>query len=518
MQTQHFLVINSRFYLTSIMLLTVSCVLAQKSEFKLSDAFNLPDWKNFRKHLYSDATSHYVYFQKRFLAHLILEKYDSAYELVYSKELIQAEHTNGGLYHLQDGFVWSTVERNAKEDFMKFFLAPVSFKGELGPIKPIYEYRFASNKWDSPEVNIQVLKNKNLAVFTAISDFDRSDRKTKAFLHVFDAAANKLWEKNVEFEYNEEELDIVSWQLLPNGEILALGNLFTPGHKLNKEKWPFRTIVFKIAEGQAHLSSIELKLENASVNTASFNLDNNKDIICVGFYANDFSRKPQGVFHAKLSFSEKSVIFLDKKAFNSAQIAELGDGFVAELVANSNGVNRLNSSLSIKEWYLEDDNSMTIVAEEHYEKYVAVGNSSVFTTFSHDIIVLKMTPQGTFTNIVFIPKRVSGKSYFASFSCLKKGDDIYLLYNDDENNLKKNLGDEWDYLKKEKQYDAVLAKIDKDGNLTRNVLFTYEQNNEIILATEWTMPSYSNEFGFIGVKNSNTSKMQFVFGSAKILD
>ncbi|MFT3885514.1 MAG: hypothetical protein QM724_08815 [Flavobacteriales bacterium] len=102
----------------------------------------------------------------------------------------------------------------------------------------------------------------------------------------------------------------------------------------------------------------------------------------------------------------------------------------------------------------------------------------------NDMIVVNVNPQGNIEWSVKVPKRqltANDGGYYSSYALEVKGSNIYLIFNDTGENLFLKKGD------KVKQFDlkgrdalVTIVTIDRDGNMSREALFTPDRREAIL--------------------------------------
>ncbi len=163
-----------------------SMLFAQKTTVKISPEFKLSKSKTFESHLFSDATGHYVYFYdyiggvplNKISSTTVLEKYDSTFKLVYSKEY-KADRkgiASLGMRYFNGQFVWLFSELNKKEDYIRYSILPIDLEGKQGKPKDIARFKYEIRD-DLPTVSWSISKDSSKLLYLAASDNDKDDQK-----------------------------------------------------------------------------------------------------------------------------------------------------------------------------------------------------------------------------------------------------------------------------------------------------------------------------------------------------
>jgi hypothetical protein len=202
-------------------------------------------------------------------------------------------------------------------------------------------------------------------------------------------------------------------------------------------------------------------------------------VYCAGFYSEKGTWSIRGTFFLRIDRATKTIVRQSFKEFDTDFItAYMTD---KEEQKATKKAERKGESLEMYEYEMRDnikreDGGAVVVAEQYYMWVETIrttnANGSVSTrTVYHyvynDIIVVSIAPSGDIEWNAKVPKRqhsTNDGGYYSSYAMTLKGGKIYLLFNDNGENLFLKDGD------KVQQFEVTgkdalvtLATIDEDG-------------------------------------------------------
>jgi hypothetical protein len=214
-------------------------------------------------------------------------------------------------------------------------------------------------------------------------------------------------------------------------------------------------------------------------------VNDDKDIICAGFYSDGDSDSMKGTYFIKIDHETKEIITESYKKF--------GSNFITQYMkkgAKKNTKKRMARGKNIelyhydlKDIVLKEDGGAVLIGEYYNviaKTTVSSSGNGTFSTqttyyyYHNNIIVINISSKGEILWTQKVPKRqvTNGPKYFVSYASMVTDHKIYLLYNDNPKNLiagKNNKGNIYS-LNRPKKSVIVLASLDANGKLTREIL------------------------------------------------
>lgn len=328
-----------------------------------------------------------------------------------------------------------------------------------------------------------------------------SDEKQNFGLHVFDESMTELWSKKVELPYETDMFDIEDYQVDMFGNVHLVGLYYNEkAQKIRNGEVNYSYRVLSYRDNGDVLKKYRIAIEGKFLTAMNVAINNDKDIICGGFYSdNDKGNKRgifniDGVFYLKIDNETQKVVKKDMKAFSMDFITEGMSERKAEKTRKKASKNKDRAMLEyeLRDIIIRKDGGAVLVGEQFYINVVtytttdANGNTSTKTTTYYnynDIICVEITPQGKIGWTTKIPKYQSTTNdggFFSSFAISEVGSQLYFIYNDNPKNLyNPKKGKTYNFIPK-KESMVVLAVIDEKGTLIREPLTTSYNANVVV--------------------------------------
>lgn len=262
------------------------------------------------------------------------------------------------------------------------------------------------------------------------------------------------------------------------------------------------------------LEEFELELDGKRIFGMSFSSDNDKILTFTGLYGNKAKGNGvQGIFYFRLDFDSKKIIDDGFEPFSKDFITE---GWSEKEKAKSDKREAKGKDApqffdyNIRETVTLSDGSVIGMLEQYYVRVITntdYRTGAVSTTYYYyynDLIVYKIQPNGTFEWVKKIPKyqaSVNDGGYLSSVARFVKGDNMYILFNDNINNYTAS-GDFKQLGKDNPLYGAsfrkktnVVAKVELDlktGEYTRKA-FTERNQVDALAIPKLFNVDYKNE-------------------------
>ncbi len=522
-----------------LLFLCSSLAMAQKSKVSLSPEYKLPRNKVLQGHLHSDNSGHYMYFTEskglmgRGSSTFILEKYDNKFKNVFSKEFKTDKKNISGssIKYFKNKFAWLLTEKNTKKDYLEYFLTPISMKGKSSKPNSIAKFKYESRS-DMPSVRWEMSQDTSSVLFIAESDRDKKKENYEAFVSVIDNDLNKVWSKKVKLPYSQKRVDASSWELTKDGTVYFVAKIYednkTKESKSKRKKKGKRgkvpaydIVIYSLDATMDKPKKHNLKLKDAFVKGVKLEVDQGNDLNCVGFFGDSRKGPTQGVFYLKLAKEDGSTMFANKRRFTPKELTAFGDKNVSkDRKSKDSG---LDNTFVFRDIITLDNGEMFATAEENYTYTVTSTSSRGVTTtrtyyVSNSIVVINIGKEGKVKNVGIIPKRQTmGTPIFGSYAMIQSGDELYFVYNDDKDNLRKNITDP-DKIKRissGRDCVAVLTTLSGKGKMNRKQLFTKKEAKTLLMPRRSAQIS-DNELFFFNSKPKMLGQSKFRFGIIKM--
>ncbi len=325
-------------------------------------------------------------------------------------------------------------------------------------------------------------------------------------ISIYDAAMGQpLWSKDFKLPYSDMEFKAETQRVDNDGSVVVLGVKYAQKQekrelkRANKSTYEYHLLVYTGESATAQDYPIAVSDEFLQDMTLSMGKEG--DIICAGLYGNKNSFSVRGAFFLRLDRSTKQVVHSSFKDFS--------DDFITmymtekEAAKAKKKAERKDEELEMPEFDLHDiihrdDGGAVLLAEQYTVKAVTssyMSNGQTYTRtdyhyYYNDVLVVNIDPEGNIEWATKVPKRqhsVNDGGLYSGFAVDVKGSNIYLVFNDSGENLFLKPGD------KVKQFSltgkdalVVLATINKEGDVSREALFSPERRDVILRPKDCT--------------------------------
>ena len=503
---------------------------------KLSPDYKLKKNKTLKGHLHSNSSGHYIYFQESKGMGLslfntkvtyVLEKYDRKFQKVFSKEFKSEKKNTYGLNikYFKGKFAWFMYEKDKKSDQLKFYMVPIDMEGKAAKAKTIAKFKYKRRK-DFPTISWYVSPDTTKILFVASNDKDSKKENYEAYVSVLDNDFNVLWDKKIKIPVSERRIKTFDYEVTESGEVYFMGKVYESNKqkeskrskKSRMKKRAYAMNLYKVTDEVEKYEKFDIKINDGFIKGVGVDVDESNNVACVGFFGDTKNGPIQGAFYMKVSGKSGEVEFAKKRRFTPKEL----DGFGRKNTSRDKKSKDtgLDDEFVFKDIIFKDDGGIIATAEENYLRISRSTDSrgNTTTTYhytSNAIVVINIAADGEVENVSIIPKRQTFQTpIYGYHATLKTPDQVYFLYNDDNDNFRKNITDPDKYKKisRVKHCIAVLTYIDEDGSLKKQQLFNKKEANSVL------MPGRSaqigdNELFFFNIKAKWIAKNGFRFGT-----
>jgi len=316
----------------------------------------------------------------------------------------------------------------------------------------------------------------------------------KYTITLYDESLNQTKKLSVELPFKDKYFDLNDITYADDGNIymMARVSLATKEKEKGEASYYYELIAINTA-GDGSVVQYDIKLQGKFIDGISFDADDDKDIICSGFYGNNTGVSKgdiSGIFYMRLNKTTKQV--------DVSGLKDLDKDFIADITSakKANKGKGISNDFKLKNFIRRSDGGSILVAEYSstytYTVYVSDGkgggHTETHTAYCRDnIIAININPDGSIKWYANIPKKqetTDDGAFYSSYMLTTKGDKLYFVYNDNPDNLDpkriqegkplKNMGNA---LKSE----AVLVELSEDGQYTKKALFSNKDNKMALI-------------------------------------
>jgi hypothetical protein len=348
----------------------------------------------------------------------------------------------------------------------------------------------------SPDESHMLLYNTDMSK----DEGDADPTDTKFHMTVFDSEMKKEWEKDVRIPFAPGLFSVEQIKISDKGDIYIIGIEYQEKSEARfsrREGQPTYTYhLYRYSNKGNDVLEMPVDLKGKFITDVQMDGAPNGDIIASGFYSDKGSFSIKGAFYMAIDAKTQQV--------KVQQMSEFGSDFITQYYSEKekkkekkkeekNGEEPELYQFRLDNLLIHEDGGVTLLAEQFfidvrtYTTYDAQSHTtrtySVYYYNYNDILVMSFDKTGMLTWKTKIPKRqtsVDDGGYYSSYVYSVVGDKIYFIYNDNPKNLFLPAGQKPEAFIRTKEVAVVLAEVNADGKLTRELLMTTEGNDLVI--------------------------------------
>lgn len=422
---------------------------------------------------------------------LIIESYNRKLTLQTQRELEpevngdRADFSNVAFLDGQLYAYFTLVDKKAEET--NLYYQPIDNKTLMLSGTP---KKIASISYDKKRLqgyfDYDISKDKKAIAIIAVHHAEK-EMNEQFTATVCDARMNKLWQKDITLPY-ESKLFVNEGMLLDdNGNIYIRGRIYTETVKEKKKGAPnysYKILAYR-DEGNS-FKEYDVNLKDKFITDLGFNITDDDQLAVAGFYSDRGTTTIKGVCFMLIDAATEDVVKQGTKEFDASFMG----------MFNKKDVSKKNTDPELWEYDLDNivirsDGGALLLAEQFYihvsTTTTRTGNSvstrTVYYYHYNDIIAVNINPNMTIAWATRIPKRqttANDGGYFSSYAYAIKDDKIYLLFNDNPDNLHISNPSSVAKYTSPKKSAATLVTIGSDGKWKKSLVFSNKEEGVIL--------------------------------------
>ncbi len=447
-----------------------------------------------------------------------LTKYDKRFKEIKSKEYKASEKgiKFTGLIKLKNFIYFRTNSYDKETKSTTHFAQPIN----INTLEPDgAEINFgsfqANNKNDESTVNFVLSADSSKVLVFASMPYQKSENE-KYYMAVYDNNLKKLWSKSVELPYLDKYVEMFSYFVTNQGEVGVLLKHFDQDVK----KESIRVDGVKIASYKEKLliykgsdekpQELVLDIGNKFVHAVNLSTNSKDNLTLFGLYKDKENGHITGYFVSTIDVASQKVTLAKQGGF-SDELIELLD--MDDQGSKSKKDPGLSNNFKFREVVQRDNGSKDYLVEFYRYKWTTDNTNGHFTSHINyeygDIVDINIALDGK-TIFTRIPKiqRAQDIDLACGFTSLPFGNKLYLFYNDNNDNISKDLSKRPDKLYNFVRSSYVMAEINAKGELNRQEVYS----NRDVDGT--TCPPYCKRIGKNKI-NLYTQRMAGLFSAKK---
>lgn len=424
----------------------------------------------------------------------------------------------------------------------------LSVRGNLYFFTNIYDKKSKHTSFYCQPLNISNFKNKgeniSLGTVSAIKELEQANVKyqlsedstiimmmisppylksadEKYHLGVYNENMVKLWEKTVELPYKDKEITIFDQTVTNDGKVAILIKHFNNGTDKeqitkNGQKTPSYTIKLLLySKDLTNPQEFLLNTNDKFVHSLTIAKETNNELILFGLHKQKSDGNIKGYFVSRINTKTKAALSNNMSDFPDHLLEILESDEQGSKSKRDGGLSAFFKFIKMETRKNGDCDFLLEFVKGYNTTYG--GDINHFSGLHGNIININIKADGK-TIITRIPKlqNVTWGPNVSSFCTLPYEDKLLVFYNDHSNNLKQDINKKTDkvtfgFFTNYSKINLVMAVIDAQGNLTRNVILNKQQDESLVTVSNsikindnklalYALSNGKDKIGFLEVK------------------
>lgn len=458
----------------------------------------------------------------------VLTRYNSKLDEV-TEQMIEADDKGiqfNSLMSIKGKLFMFTSQYNRDDKTTSYYGQPLNIETlrSDGKLINLGEYE-AFKRSSQTEVGFELSKDSSKILMFGNAPYKKNE-KEKFYISVLDNGMNKLWSSTIELPYKDRFVSIED-QIITNEGLVGVlikhydQEVSKEAVRIDGNKVPsYKTKLLLYDKANGAPIEYILDIKDRFVHTLQLTDDNANNLVLFGLYKDKYNGYISGFFTATFDKSTKTGVTKDINAFPTELVEQIKidrqgsdkekDPGLSTKFRLADVLERSNGS---KDYVLEYS-SAVYVSNTNYGGgtgiSVTYSNSSYWLYNYGDVIDINVQTNGKVT-ISRIPKMQTSKNVriYSNFKALTYKDKLLVFYNDDDDNIDRDIEKRPDPLYKFNKSVFVMGVIDAKGNVSREILFR-NRDNKITTAVRECTSIDKNRIGLYAQKVSG-----IFFASAK---
>ncbi|MFZ1799357.1 MAG: hypothetical protein WAU24_05785 [Chitinophagaceae bacterium] len=310
-------------------------------------------------------------------------------------------------------------------------------------------------------------------------------KENKEFLiSVLDSNLTIIWNQNIELNIPANQVDIYDMDISNNGKVFVSLKHYDQDVKKESikedgEKIPSYSFkMFVYDERKTKPKELVFALGNKFIQGSKVVCDNSGEVKIAGLYKAKYNGMITGAFYTTVKDNDLTM--------SKPQVIPLPDDLIAMIDNDGFGSTKekdpgISQFFKIYHILKRGDGTIDLIAEFFNDITYYNGKTSYTTFYSGDILDINIRSD---KKIIFtrIPKmQIYGSGVFEWSYPIVYNDKIILLYNDDKDNVEKDISEKPDKVRTFDKSIFMAAIIDPMGNITRRKIYSHVDQEYITM-------------------------------------
>lgn len=371
----------------------------------------------------------------------------------------------------------------------------------LGPFTSGY-----ANEWD---IDLKFSRDSS-KVLLFIEGPALKKENMKFSMGVYDTDMKKIWSRNIELPVGSLYMVADDYDILNDGRVSVALKLFekTVSRERVKEKSskiPSYSYKLQIYAQQGPVKELSFDVKSNFIEGTRLLHEKDGTITVAGLYKRKHNGNIIGTFYTKVDASLSAVKNIQMLDFPEDLLKLVDTDDQGKSGGSDPGI---LPYLRINHILQRDNGTIDVVCElngVYTKRETKSGSTFITETIKYDygdIININLGKDGRsiFTRIPKWQEAINA-DYGLGFFPIVHGNKLLLLYNDDENNLTRDLSKSPDHFAGVRRGVLVAATIDEKGNLTREAIYSFKDDKRMALPRFFSQVS-GNRFKLVSLSTA----------------
>jgi hypothetical protein len=359
----------------------------------------------------------------------------------------------------------------------------------------------SDNRGDQADATYK-LSSDSTKILLFVEGPERKKENKRFYIGVFDTNLKKIWNKEIDLPILEKFVSIYDEDITDDGKVFVAIKHYdkeVTRQTVREDGDKVPSYIYKLlvySKEAATPKEITFDLNKNFIEGTKLIYDKNGAVTAAGLYKRKHNGNINGAFYATfdsnssevknpkmVAFPEDLIRLVDKDKFGSDKESDPG----------------LYSNFRIRHIMARSNGSVDLVSEYYKLTVNTVYNPSTHTTTTYynykygDIVNTNIDKDGkaTFTRIPKNQKYTNANIFLGYYPFVYK-DKLVLLFNDDKDNVDRDLEKAPDDVMNFKRSVFVAATVDAKGNLSRQAIYSNDDEDYITLPRNTTRISENN--------------------------
>jgi hypothetical protein len=355
----------------------------------------------------------------------------------------------------------------------------------------------AINKSSQSTVGYGLSKDSTKILMFGLSPYSKKENE-KYYMGVYDQDMKKVWQNTVELPYKDKYIAILGSLVTNEGKVGVIlkhydQEVTSESVKGDGSRMPsYKTKLLLYENGNTKPTEFLLNTGDKFIHTLQLTHDKDNNLVLFGLYKTKHNGYINGYLVANIDKTSKAVTISKMDAFPTALVElvkkdkqgsdkEKDPGFgtafrLAQIVDREDGS---------KDYLLEYSSEVFIQGHTTYNGRTWTTTPSYWLYNYGDIIDISIKPNGS-TVIARIPKMQTSRDVriYSNFRALGYKDKLVMFFNDDEDNVTRDLDKKPDDVQKFNKSVLAMATVDAKGNLERSIVMDHKETKLTVCMRE----------------------------------